>query len=842
MYLKNCKIIFYCLFALPIFSKAQNIDKISVDNFYFRKASANDVKWFPAVVPGTVHTDLLKNKVIEDPFYSTNEQKLQWIEKEDWEYKSEFIVSDEQYKSQHLELVFEGLDTYADVYVNKVKLASTNNMYRTWKFDIKPLLKKGKNELIIYFHSAYNYAIADVKKYSVELPAGNDRGEVKTSVFTRKAPCQYGWDWGPRFVTCGIWRPVYIQAWSDFKINDLYFELVKLDEAKASYNLKVNINSTSNKSLNYILKVNGKELVNINSKAKDEITIPFNIEDPKLWWPNGYGESYLYDVELEVNNGKNSEKSLHKLGVRTVKLMQPKDSIGSAFYFEVNGSPIFMKGANYIPMDAFLPSTTLAKKDSILKMVVSSNMNMLRVWGGGIYEDNSFYDLCDKYGILVWQDFMFACSLYPWDSAFVDNVKHEAIDNIKRIRNHASLALWCGNNEMNEAWHNWGWQKQYKWNASDSATIWHGYQAIFEKLLPDMVSLYDNQHSYVSSSPKIGWGRADSYKNGDSHYWGVWWGMAPFETYKTKVGRFASEYGFQAMPDFMTINRFLPKDQMNINSAAMRSHQKHASGFETINQYQKWYFPESSNLVHSIYLSQLTQSYGIKIAIEAHRSNKPYCMGTLYWQLNDCWPSISWSSIDYYLQPKALNYQVKRSYSHVLICAEKNNDKLIVSIISDKLRAFNGKLNLKLMNFKGIVIWQKQESVDVSANGVAKIEYKYNENFKQNDSASTFLQMELLEEDSIISENNYFFCYPKNLVLPEAKPFMQIEKLKTGEYFIKLKSKTLVKDYCLMSSIKGVLSDNYFDLLPNQEKIIVFKTKETISPVFESIYLNDFKK
>lgn len=842
---KSYKILLLILLMSTIIQaqRINSIEKIELTDFVFRKISDNNNTWLKAKVPGCVHTDLLQHKIIENPYYADNEQKLQWIEKEDWEYKTEFQLTKQQLQNNNIDLVFEGLDTYADIFINGKKTASCNNMFRKWIFGIKEYLKVGKNEIKVYFHSPYNYVIADVKKYKVELPAGNDRGEIKTSVFTRKAPYHYGWDWGPRFATSGIWRPVYIEMWNEFKINDYYFQPKSISNEKALYNLNIEILNAKATELNCNIKLNYQSIANqtfITKKGKTEITIPIEIQHPKLWWPNGYGEPYLYDVTIELNSNKFSDTIHHKLGVRSIKLSQEKDSIGEEFSFVVNGKKIFMKGANYIPMDNFLPNVSDGKRDSLLKMVVSANMNMLRVWGGGIYEDDKFYELCDKYGIMVWQDFMFACSLYPLDSTFLYNVKYEAIDNIKRLRNHACISLWCGNNEMSEAWFNWGWQKQYKWTAKDSLMIWNGYNEIFEKLLPSLVTTLDSQHSYISSSPKLGWGRAESYKNGDSHYWGVWWGMAPIEKYKTKVGRFASEYGFQALPNLNILEEYIPKEELKIDSKSMRNHQKHSTGFETIETYRKWYFPAPKNFKEQIYISQLLQAYGIKTAIETHRSNKPYCMGTLYWQLNDCWPSISWSGIDYNLEAKALHYQIKRSYKNIIVCADKKDSLLQISIVSDSLQEIQAELKLTLLDFYGNVKWTKHKNVNITANSVCKTNLNYVENFNLQDSNSTLLKLELTHNGKSMSESYFYFCLPKHLTLPKANIKIISEKTDAGFYKITIHSDVLAKDICIRPNTKGELNDNYFDLLPNQKKELIFKCNQNQTPSFEIIILNDF--
>jgi beta-mannosidase len=451
----------------------------------------NTGSWYEAEVPGTVHTDLLNNKLIPDPFIGDNEKKVQWVENEDWVYTTTFTPAPQILLKQHVELVFDGLDTYAKVYLNNQLIIEADNMFRQWRANVKSLLKAQSNELKIVFASAVKHDDSLAKLNPIKLAGENNR------MYSRKAQYQYGWDWGPRLVTCGIWKPVRWEAWDR--------------------------------------EVKKKESIN-----------------------------YSLDV----------------------KLITQKDSIGQSFYFTVNGKPVFIKGANWIPCESFLPR---AKKMELYQKLISAakeaNINMLRVWGGGIYEDDIFYDLCDKYGIMVWQDFMFAGAMYPATPTFLKNVEEEIRYQVNRLKKHPSIVLWCGNNEIDEAWHNWGWQKQFIYLAADSAKLWNDYQAIFHQLIPRVLNELDPGRPYWPSSPSIGWGRDQAYKQGDVHYWGVWWGKEPVEKYKEKVGRFNSEYGMQSFPDISTVEKFNPGKEPDTTSSEMRNHQKHPFGYSNIRMY-----------------------------------------------------------------------------------------------------------------------------------------------------------------------------------------------------------------------------------------------------------------
>ena len=562
-------LLIWLILLISVQTNAQNISIELNKKWQFKNQKEN--KWYIATVPGTVHTDLLANKLIPDPFYRDNESKLQWIDKTDWEYKTVFNVDAKTFPKKNIELIFDGLDTYADVYLNGHLILQADNMFRGWTVNVKPFIKRASNELLIKFYSAQNKVDSIAKsKLPLVLPDNN-------RVYVRKAQFQFGWDWGPKFVGCGIWKKIELKSW------------------------------------NY------------------------------------------------------TTKSVGTIKLNSVKLIQQKDSIGTSFYFEKNGKPIYIKGANWIPADVFLPRV---KKDDYRKMLISAkaaNMNMLRVWGGGVYESDDFYDLCDSLGIIVWQDFMFAGGMYPGDEAFMNNVREEVKYQIERLRNHPCIVLWCGNNEVEEAWKNWGWQNQFNLHGTDSVKVWNDYERLFKDSLKKWVDEFDGTRPYVSTSPKNGWGHKESFTEGDSHYWGLWWGLEDWEVFENKTGRFVSEYGMQAMPNWNTIKNFTDSSDRYLYSPVIKSHQKASNGFKKLNHYLTRYFIDSAklnklSLENYTYLTQCLQYYILKNSIAVHRSKYPTNMGTLLWQLNDCWPVTSWSITDYSRQPKAAWYAVKEAY------------------------------------------------------------------------------------------------------------------------------------------------------------------------------------
>jgi beta-mannosidase len=617
-------------------------------------------KWYDTNVPNSIHTDLFSNKLIEDPFYRDNEIKLQWIDSLDWQYKKEFDVDASLLKKQVVEINFKGLDTYADVFLNGKLILNADNMFREWKIDCKQNLHEGKNELEIIFHSAAGKSKELYEKYPYKKLPGEQR------VMVRKAQYHFGWDFAPRFLTCGIWGDVVLVGWDYFKVENISFQTDSIVNNQAYVVNKIKINSTKDSEvrLSIIDKNSRKNILITTSEIKigeNEIAFNLIIKNPNLWWCNGSGEQGMYDFSIHMQSSNGIVYSAEKkFGVRTIEVVQQPDSAGTSFFFKLNGVPVFMKGANYIPQDVFLNRLTDAKYDSLLKAVKDAGMNMLRVWGGGIYEKEKFYDLCDGYGILVWQDFMFACGMYPFDESFLRNVKAEAEQQVERLSNHPCIAMWCGNNENSEGWHRWGWQDPY--SEKERAEIWSGYQKLFDDILPTAVKKYSNTF-YWETTPEFGRGDERHTKEGDAHNWFVWHDGEPFENYEQKVPRFMSEFGFQSYPDMETIKSFTVDSDRTINSAVMKSHQKDSRGNAIINRYmQREYGNVPVNFSEFVERTQQLQADGITKGIKAHLKAKPYCMGSLFWQLNDCWPGISWSAIDYYGRKKKLYFEAQKIF------------------------------------------------------------------------------------------------------------------------------------------------------------------------------------
>ncbi len=813
------KKIFFITVFFPLLLFSQVRVNLINENWKFRKVG--DKEWMMATVPGTVHTDLLANKKIPDPFSQSNEKQLQWIETCDWEYETIFGCDDNMFGKQNMELQFEGLDTYAKVYLNDTLIIITDNMFRTWKADVKKYLKFPQSKLRIVFESAVSKGKELAKKLPYTLPE-NER------VFTRKAQYQYGWDFAPRFVTCGIYKNVKLVLWNNAKLNDIQVIQESLNDtlAKLSFNCEVNC---SQKGDYYIYVTSSdKENKGINSAfntpllpGKNSYELPYSIKNPRRWWCNGIGRAELYNFSIElIKDGRVLDKKNIVIGLRAIELVQERDAAGKSFYFKLNGVPVFMKGANYIPPDNFLPRVTNENYKRIIQNAVDANMNMLRVWGGGVYAEDEFYKLCDEKGILVWQDFVFACAMYPGDSAFIKNVKQEAAEQVRRLRNHPSIALWCGNNEIEEGWKNWGWQKQFNYSKNDSINMWGDYLNLFEKILPEIVMENDSQRNYWASSPLIGWGHKESLLSGDAHYWGIWWGMEPFENYNKKVGRFMSEYGFQGMPTLSTINKNCG-DSLLLNGSCIKNLQKHPKGFQTINAYMDSDYRIPTNFEDYVYVSQLVQARGMEIAIEAHRRSKPYCMGSLYWQLNDCWPGISWSTIDYYRNWKAAHYSIRKSFENVVISIADEADSLKIFVISDLLYDTKAELAFELFDFNGKVLWNKYLPIEISKNSSKKL-FTIPKSIVTTNKNAVVLKCSFTSLIKQISKINkyYYFVSPKDLKME--RPVINCKWISGNS--IELTTGRLAKNIFLSyTGNDAFFSDNYFDLIPGEKKIVQIK-------------------
>ncbi|WP_019640622.1 beta-mannosidase [Paenibacillus fonticola] len=817
-----------------------NIQQHVLDNWRFK--SCDEDAWLPAAVPGTVHTDLLKCGLIPDPFYGKNEHDLQWIDKKDWEYKTSFELPEGFKDQSRVDIVFDGLDTYADVYVNEQYVFSADNMFRAWRANIKAQLKAGNNEIRVRFRSPIMEDLPKLDQLGYDLPASNDQSELggleerRVSVFARKAPYHYGWDWGPRFVTSGIWREVRLEGWSVPKINNLFIRQDEVSAEKAKLAAVVEVEALSAWSGRLRVAAEGmswEQEVSLQPGLQ-VVTLDLEISSPKLWWCRGLGEpsTYVFNAALLQEEEIVAQREV-RTGLRTIRLIRNKDEAGISFYFELNGSRVFIKGANHIPNDSFITEVTRERYRHEIASAAHSNMNMLRVWGGGIYEEDVFYELCDEYGLLVWQDFMFACSMYPGDDAFLSNVAAEAEYNVKRLRNHPCIALWCGNNEIDSAWANyawgsgWGWKEKYSSDVREK--IWNDYEAVFHRILPEVVASFAHGVDYWPSSPLRSLTGDDNQHaiqvtgEGDVHYWGVWHAVEPFDHYNTKIGRFMSEYGFQSFPEWNTVLKYAAEDQLELESQVMLAHQKNGRGNQLIKEYMEQYLPEPRDFASFLYMSQILQAQAIQTAIEAHRRHKPYCMGTLYWQMNDCWPVASWAGMDYYGRWKALQYTVRRSFRDVLLSiVSAEEGELAVHIISDRQQPVQAKLKLQLYDFSGLLLRDIQQEVNVSAD-TAEIAFsiQVQELLGDRNPKETVLLAKLEENGAELDSKHHYFASLREIEWPET--VITVEEVPgSGGTSFKLQANALAKQVWLCAEEEGIFTDNFFDLIPGVPHTVSF--------------------
>ena len=825
------RLILYALILVPMISEAQvNYAPLrlplSTGQWEFRQA--NTPVWKPVKIPVSAHTALLQNGMIEDPYWRDNEEKLQWIEKEDWEFQTTFDVSADVLARKHIELIFKGLDTYAQIYLNDSLLLETDNMFRTWRADAKRYLKPKGNKLHIYFESPLKKTELPWKNLGYELPGGQ-------RTLSRKAQFHYGWDWGPRFVGCGILQKPSLEAWDDFIFENLFITTQSVTPEKARMVARFRYHS----DLKFPVVVQFKE--GKRKAVEDRVIWPgthtdsvtYDVENPRLWWCAGMGEQPLYDFTIEVKKGTQTiEKQDIRLGIRSIELITQKDEKGESFYFKLNGKPVFAKGANYIPQDLFQDRVDPNHTKRLLDDVVGANMNMLRVWGGGIYEDDTFYQLCDARGILVWQDFMYACALYPGNGQFLKTAAFEALEQIERLRQHPCIALWCGNNENDEAWNNWGWQMQF--NEAQRTQLWREYKLLFNDILRTYVENNADRVPYWESSPKYGRANSKSLTEGDSHYWGVWHDEEPFEILNKKVPRFMSEYGFQSFPEWRTILSFTDPDDRRLESKVMLLHQKHPRGNAIIAEYMKRDYNSPKKFEDFVYVSQLLQAEGMRTGFEAHRRNKPYCMGTLYWQLNDVWPVASWSSVDYFGRWKALHYYAREAFKPIAALPIMEDNVLKIYGVNDHAESVTVTLNVRAFTFEGGKLFEfKQPGLLISPDS-SKMLWQSPLKLVLDGKKPENCVVEIELTDSLgtkIYSRRLFYPVPPrkmNLPNPELK-ITSVEKTAEG-YSISLQTNSkLAKNVYLQTNEEGFFSNNYFDLLPNEQVKILFKTASDLT-------------
>ena len=796
--------------------------------------------------------DLLRNKLIPEPFYRDNENKLQWIENADWEYRATIPINEKLLNRQNIELVFDGLDTCAQVYLNGNLLLTSDNMFRTYRLNAKAYLKAGDNLLRIVFTSP----IRGAEQIAAQDPW---RPETHTQArwYIRKAAYQFGWDWSPRFMTSGVWKPARLEAWDDARISDLNIRQLDVTRESAHVLAQVEVTASvdSPAAVTVCYGLNGKELTATQTTelhvGVNHVELPITIDHPQLWYPSGYGSQPLYAFHAGLAiRGETQDTSDVRTGLRSVELRRDPDKWGRSFEFVVNGIPIFAKGANVVPFDSFPSRVPVAQIRDILQSAKDANMNIIRIWGGGYYETQEFYELCDEMGIVVWQDFMFGNPWQPGTYSFKQNVAQEVEFQLKRLRNHPSIVLWCGNNEQENNF------LQDSLHVSQIARLqmWQDYLTVFSGIIPTLVARYDPAAAYWPSSPSGDYEetKAMNYRalengddvggneeSGDTHDYSVWTSSTllpkvPFSSEEDRHYRFVSEYGFQSMPEMRTIDSFtLPQDRTSTSTPVMTVHQKDPAGYATMLDYIRQYYGQPKDFSSLVYASQVVQAEFIKVVAEHLRRDMPRTMGSIFWQLNDCWPVVSPSSIDYYGRWKALQYYARRFYSPLLVSSRLKDGSLNISVVSDETTPTVASLRVRVMKFDGTMLTTQTQNIAIPA--LSSKVYLQIPTQPYSDSAKTVATMDLTVNGKQVSSNLMYLAPTPDVHLPAAQIASQLTPA-NGEYEVRLSSKVLARDvYVSFGDHDAKFSDNYIDLLPGETATIVVHSPASVAELQSSM-------
>ncbi len=798
--------------------------KKSLTGIWKFKSTTED-EWLKATVPGCNYTDLLNLGKIPDPFDGINEKEVFWVALMDWEYTREFTIEKSELDYEKITLICDMLDTVCDILINNVLVGKGKNAHVQYIFDIKKYLVEGENTICIVFYSPVKYIN---EKQAKEKCPKNWNG-MDGIQHIRKPQCHFGWDWGPVLPPSGITKNIEIELTKIAKIKELTINQTHEDK-KVTLLISARIDNFANGILGYELEIiqPSKPPIIFSGECGSTMVTTVNIENPELWWTNdlsGKAEQPLYIVRLTIaKEGITADKSEKTIGLRTLILNRERDRYGSNFQFVLNGVPLFVKGANWIPPDSFINRFSSEKLNYYINAALFSNMNMLRVWGGGYYESDEMYALCDKVGILLWQDFAFACQPYPFfDADFLSNVKQEVKNIVSRLGHHACLAVWCGNNEIEAL--------SAAWPLSRKFIIWT--ERFFYHILEPEIRKYDISTCYIPGSP-CGVSHKKGYNKdnvGDTHLWAVWHGLQPMDYYRSRMTRFCSEFGFESLPDIKTIQRFAKPADYSLTSAVFKAHQKCMSGNMKMVYYIAARFRLPKKFVDFIYLSQVAQQECVADAIEHWRRNKGRCNGSMFWQLNDCWPVCSWSSIDYFGNYKALQYTARHCNAPVSVSIENNKENIRIFALNDYKEDITVIVQYSIFDFeKGILKRRKKEITVESLSNIIVYYLSVDELGEKYALRRTGLLAEMFVGDKLISRKTVLFNKEKNLELPKAKLKKTVE-ISDKHSIITVESDCYARLIRLESLCSALpFSDNYFDLLPGESKTIIQELDPTCSP------------
>jgi beta-mannosidase len=798
--------------------------------------AVGSAEWFPVSVPGEVHLALMAAGRIPDPFVGDNELQVAWIAETDWEFEGRIHVTADLLVQDRVLLCFDGLDTLAQVTLNGAPLGETNNAFRAYSWEVKSLLHPGDNLVRVVFKSPVNY----VASLQAAEPLYSPGQSIQGGPYLRKAPCQWGWDWGPNLPPIGIWKDARLEGYTAAKLESVHLRQRHQFSGAVEVSVEAEIAQWDEMPLQLCLTLRdpaGKRFATTCTISGSTAKVAIEIVDPSLWWPNGYGEQSLYlaNVTLRTADETLLDAREYQLGLRTIELQQTSDDFGESFTFVVNGVPIFAKGANWIPADTFPTRITRDGLEQLLGDAASAHHNMIRVWGGGFYESEDFYDYCDRFGLLVWQDFIFSCSVYPLDDlAFVKNVRQEVLDNVSRIRHRASLALWCGNNEMDWGWESWGW--------SDGALLPYRepYREFFYETLPAWLDNLDPDTAYWYSSPTSGtpFENCNSNQEGNAHYWEVWHGGKPFTDYRKQNPRFMSEFGFQSLPPLKTISTYAGEKHWNLTDYLIEHHQRSTYASALFMGQMAMHFLMPADFQSLVYLTMVLQAEGIRYGVEHWRRNRHRVSGTLYWQLNDCWPVASWSSLDYFGRWKALHYASRRFYAPLLLSIEDDEAtaKMKVHLTSDLQSPWSGAMYWRLMRLDGEVLESGESAATVgplSSTRVLEISFS---KLSLQEKPETVFVAQLLKGDRVLATQLATFVRNKHLKLINPRLEIFLQERDGNLVMIEVTAGYLARFVEL--SLEGadvVFSDNYFDVL-------VGESVQVTCPIPEGWSMNDISR
>ncbi len=785
----------------------------------------------PAQVPGSVYHDLLSAGRIPDPFFRDNENEALKLMEHDFLYARGFTADAALLACEAVLLRCEGLDTLAEISLNGAAVGRADNMHRIWEYDVKALLREGENRIEIRFSSPTKF----IREAYAENPADGSSDAMVGFPLLRKAHCMFGWDWGPRLPDAGIWRDISLIGVDTARIRDVLV-LQEHEEGRVTLRVQTHVARVSAGGTAVSVAVTGPDGRVFTGAGEDcEIVI----DAPQLWWPAGFGEQPLYTVSVGLSAGGAAlDGWSRRIGLRTMTVSRRRDDWGESFSHCVNGVDVFAMGADYIPEDNLLPRMNPARTRRLLEDARAANMNCIRVWGGGFYPDDWFYDICDELGLLVWQDFMFACAVYNLTDAFEENICAEFRDNIRRLRHHASLALWCGNNEMEQ------FVAVGQWVGSKRQVA--DYIKMYEYLLPKVLKTEDPQAFYWPASPSSG-GSFDAPQDpdrGDVHYWDVWHGLKPFTDYRNYLFRYVSEFGFQSFPCMETIESFTLPEDRNVFSYVMEKHQRNASANGRIVAYlsQMYLYPHDLDLL--VYASQLLQAQAMQYGVEHWRRRRGRCMGAVIWQLNDCWPVASWASIDYYGRWKALHYYAKRFFAPVLISCHEEGVLSQDTNVNAEPFALKKSARLNVSNetrqdFRGTAEWSLRRSdASVIAEGAFPVSvpalsacWLPEQDFSDQDTYGCYFAYALYDEAGRqVGEGSVLFCAPKHFRFADPRLTVRLE----GDE-LAVRAAAYARSVELRCGADVVLEDNFFDMNGGERRIRVLRGTPK-EPTARSVY------